>query len=380
MDLAQRRSLFPVCQDHIYFNHAAVSPIATPTRQAMEAALAEQNESGSVAWQRWIAALDRTRASLARLIGASVEEIGFTKNTSAGLGLVAQGLDWRRGDRVVTFVCEFPANLYPWLALRDRGVEVDLLPEAALADLDQIRCACRGARLLSISFVQYLSGFRADVEAIGQICHETGTLLMVDAIQGLGAFPLNVKQCKIHFLAADGHKWLTGPEGAGFAFVDESVLDQLTPREIGWLSVANWEDFTAAAQASAVAGSLMWQAGARRFECGTYNTAGLIGLGTAVDLLLEIGVEATAQHILDLGDKLRSGLKFYKCHIAGENYGLAHRSGITSFRHPTFSAEELVSRLLGDKIVCAARNGHVRIAPHLYNAPAEIAKFLECLA
>lgn len=380
MDLARRRSLFPVCQNYIYFNHAAVSPLATPARRAMETTLAELNESGAFEWQRWIAALDRTRASLARLVGASSAEIAFAKNTSAGLGLVAHGLDWRPGDRVVTFECEFPANLYPWLALRDRGVQVDLLPEADLADLDRVRKACRSARLLSISFVQYLSGFRADLAAIGQICHETGTLLLVDAIQGLGAFPLNVKQCQIHFLAADGHKWLTGPEGAGFAFIDESVLDQLTPREVGWLSVSNWEDFTAPVHAASTPGPLPWHADARRFECGTYNTVGLIGLGAAVDLLLEIGVDAIAQHVLDLGDSLIKGLQSYEYNIVGGNFVRHHRSGITSFRHPRHTAEELVKRLLTHKIVCAARNGCVRIAPHLYNSPAEVASFLAHLS
>src|SRR6185312_10216733 len=144
--------------------------------------------------------------------------------------------------------------------------------------------------------VQYLTGFRADLAAIGSICRETGTLFVVDGIQGLGAFPLNVKRCGIHALAADGHKWLTGPEGAGFLFVDDAVLDQITPREVGWLSVAPWEDYTAARRAAANPAPLEWRPGAARFESGSLNTAGLVGLGAAVELLLSVGVEAVAAH------------------------------------------------------------------------------------
>ncbi|MGH9483121.1 MAG: aminotransferase class V-fold PLP-dependent enzyme, partial [Terriglobales bacterium] len=227
-----------MAQSCVYFNHAAASPLATTTRKAMERVLAELNQSGPpLDWQAWLTALDRTRHALARLIGAQARDIAFTKNTSEGLCSVAQGLEWARGDRVVSFECEFPANLYPWLALRPRGVELELLPPAALSDLDRLRQALRGARLLSVSFVQYLSGFRADLEAIGELCHEAGALFVVDAIQGLGAFPVDVRRAGIHALAADGHKWLTGPEGAGFLYVSPELLDQLTPAEVGWLSV-----------------------------------------------------------------------------------------------------------------------------------------------
>ncbi|MGH9520049.1 MAG: aminotransferase class V-fold PLP-dependent enzyme, partial [Terriglobales bacterium] len=229
------RPLFPVAATCAYLNHAAVSPLATPTRRAMEELLATSCGPGVRDWRARFARLEEIRALLARLVGAAPAEIAFTKNTTEALSIVAQGLDWRPGDRVVSFESEFPANLYPWLALRPRGVTVELLPEAAILDLDRLRRACRSVRLLSLSFVQYLSGLRADLAAIGAICRETGTLFVVDGIQGLGAFPIDVKACGIHALANGAQKWLMAPEGAGFLFLDQAVLEQFQPREVGWL-------------------------------------------------------------------------------------------------------------------------------------------------
>lgn len=377
--LQRLRSYFPLSQRLAYFNHAAVSPIATPTREAMQELLADVNEFGALHWQAWIAALDRARSTLARLVGASPAEIAFTKNTSEGLATIARGLAWQPGDRVVSFAGEFPANLYPWLALRPQGVRVELLPQAALLDFEALRRACRGARVLSVSFVQYLSGFRADLAAIGQICRETRTLFVVDAIQGLGAFPLDAKRCGIHALAADGHKWLTGPEGAGLLFVDAVVVDQITPPEVGWLSVAAWEDFSAPQAAASSPAPLAWRPGAARFECGTLNTVGIIGLAAAVELLLSVGIETIAEHILALGQQLAQGLRQQGCELLNLSDDAASRSGITSFRHPRMDANAVVAQLEAQGILCASRGGWVRCAPHLYNTPAEVARLLEAV-
>ena len=380
MNLAEARTCFPIVQQRIYCNNAAIAPLATPTRQAMEQVLAQLSEFGPPTnWQEWVGALGRVRSTLARLVGASPAEIAFTKNTSEGLATLAQGIDWRPGDHIVAFDCEFPANLYPWLALRSRGVVVDLLPAAALTDLEQIRRACRGARLLSISFVQYVSGFRADLGAIGAICRETGTWFLVDAIQGLGAFPVDVKRAGIHALAADGHKWLTAPEGAAFLFVDEALLPHLTPTEVGWLSVAAWDDITAS-QRAAAAGSLTWRPGAARFECGTLNYVGLIGLGAAVELLLSVGIEAIAAHLLGLGDRLLAGLRQQGCELLLLADAPQHRSGITSFRHPAHATDRIVARLEAAHIVCSNRDGWVRCSPHLYNSPEEMDRLLASLS
>ncbi|MFI5269561.1 MAG: aminotransferase class V-fold PLP-dependent enzyme, partial [Chloroflexota bacterium] len=259
-----------------------------------------------------------------------------------------------------------------------RGVQVELLPEAALVDLDLLRSACRGAKLLSLSFVQFLSGFRADLEAIGGICRETGTWLVVDAIQGLGAFPVSVERAGIHALAADGHKWLTGPEGAGLLYVAPELLDQMHPPEIGWLSVAAWDDVTASQQA-AVAGDVRWRAGAARLECGTLNTIGILGLDAAVALLQEVSIPAISHHLQELGAQLRLGLQAHGCQVLSLSDHDQSRSGITSFRCPGRSADAVVADLVHAGIICSNRNGWIRCSPHLFNTAAEIEALLAIL-
>jgi len=376
MRLDEARLLFPVSRRWTYFNHAAVSPLATPTRQAMERLLAELNTDGAQHWREWISALEAARATLGLLVGAPPSAIALTKNTSEGLALVAQGLDWHAGDRIVTFECEFPANLYPWLALRARGVQVELLPEAALGDLDRIRAACRGARMLSVSFVQYLGGFRSDLDALGAICREAGALFVVDGIQGLGAFPVQVERSGIHLLAADGHKWLTGPEGAAFTYLAPELMAQLTPHEVGWTSVENWDDFSQLDRAARQSGPLQWRAGAARFECGTLNTVGTLGLGAAVELLRAVGIETIAAHLLSLGARLGDGLRARGAELYRDADPAERRSGITSFRLPGARADDVVAQLEACKIQCASRQGWVRCSPHLYNTTDEVDRLL----
>lgn len=373
------RPLFPVAATCAYLNHAAVSPLATPTRRAMDELLAANCGPAVRDWRARFARLEQIRATLARLVGAAPCEIAFTKNTSEALSIVANGLDWRPGDRVVTFECEFPANLYPWLALRPRGVKVELLPEAALLDLDRLRRACRSARLLSLSFVQYLSGLRADLAAIGAICRESGTLLVVDGIQGLGAFPIDVKRCGIHALANGSQKWLMAPEGAGFLFLDQAVLGQFQPREVGWCSVADWENFDGAAQPARDGSDLVWQPGAPRFECGMPNSLGLYGLGASVELLLSVGLDAIADHVLALGDHLTVALRSRGYEVLRPSEAPERRSAINSFRPKRQSPAQLVAQLESAGVICTYRGEYVRIAPHLYNNHEDLDRLLAAL-
>lgn len=375
----ETRSLFPVAETCAYLNHAAVSPLATPTRRAMEDLLAALNGKNARDWQARFTRLEEIRALVARFVGASPAEIAFTKNTSEGLAIVAEGLDWRPGDRVVSFDCEFPANLYPWLALRPRGVQVELLPQAAICDLDRLRTACRSARLLAISFVQYLSGLRADLRAIGAICRETDTVLVVDGIQGLGAFPLDVKACGIHALAAGSHKWLMGPEGAGLLFLDQDFLSQVQPREVGWLSVAAWDDFDAALVPARDQAALSWRTDASRYECGMRNSLGIYGLGASIEILKSVGTEAIADHILALGDHLARGLRSRGYDLLLPSERPEHRSGINSFRPRRQSAGELVTQLEAVGVICAQRGEYVRVAPHVYNNIEDVDRLLSLL-
>ncbi|MGH9486139.1 MAG: aminotransferase class V-fold PLP-dependent enzyme [Terriglobales bacterium] len=380
MQISQIREEFPIAQHYTYLNHAAIAPLARSTLAAIDAHLADQAGHGALHFFDWLAQLDGVRATLGRLIHAPAGDIAFAKNTTEGLSWIAQGLRWRAGERIVSFECEFPANLLPWLALRPQGVKVELLPPGALLDLEQVRQACRGARVLAISFVQYLNGFRAPLEQIGAICRETATLLVVDGIQGLGAFPLDVQRCGIHALACGSHKWLTGPEGAGFLYISPELLDHLTPPEAGWLSIENWADFDAAGRIASTGAPLTWRAGAARFECGMLNSPGLLGLGAAVELLLAPGAEAVATHVAGLSLRLAEALRNRGCKLALLSDAPQHRSGIVSFQHPREDSLTITQRLEQAAIMCSQRGPWVRVAPHVYNTAEEIDRLLAALS
>src|SRR3984893_13132315 len=222
---------FPVRDHLIYLNHAGVTPLCQAAAEAMKGLADDAFHFGSFHYDGWLATYDGLRSAAATLIGGSHEDVAIVKNTSEGIATIAMGFDWRPGDKIVAFEEEFPANYYPWKRLEATGVKVEWL--SVFDPLEKIDAACQGARLLAISFVQYLSGYRADLSAIGEICHRRGCFFFVDAIQGLGAFPLEVENSRIDALAADGHKWLLGPEGCGVLYVRHERQDEIEPAEFG---------------------------------------------------------------------------------------------------------------------------------------------------
>src|SRR5215471_600435 len=233
---------FPVRENLIYLNHAAVAPLPRRCADALKHLADDSLHYGSLHYDEWLATYQSLRVAAARLMNAHPSEIALVKNTSEGIATVAMGIDWRPGDRVVGFREEFPANLYPWKRLESKGVEVTWL---SIDDpLDRIDEATRGARLLAISFVNFLSGYRAPVQAIGEICRRNHCIYLVDAIQGLGVFPLDVEACHIDALAADGHKWLLGPEGCGVLYIRRELQDRVDPVEFGWTNVAKYFDYS----------------------------------------------------------------------------------------------------------------------------------------
>jgi selenocysteine lyase/cysteine desulfurase len=332
--------------------------------------LDDVQRNGAEHWQRWVQVYGAVRHSLARLLNAEPDEIALIKNTSAGVSAFANGLEWAPGDEVVSIEGEFPANFYAWKALEKRGVVLRLVqPEEGRVSLESISKELSArTRVVAVSFVQYVSGFRLDLEKLGQVCATHGCLLFVDAIQGLGAFPLDVKTANIAGLAADGHKWMLGPEGSGLLYVNRQVIEKVTPTEIGWTTVRHWSDFSSR--------DLTWRDGARRFECGTLNTVGIHGLGAAVDLLLEVGIPTIAERVLDLTERLRSGLVAQGHSVFGP-HARHEASGIVSFVPRQGTADRLLEWLLAHRVQAAARGGMVRVAPHFYNTEEEIDRVLE---
>lgn len=364
----QFASQFPVRERLIYLNHAAVAPLCKPAAEAMKHLADDCLQFGSLHYDQWLAAYEGVRLAAARLIGADRSEIALVKNTSEGIATVAIGLDWRPGDRIVAFREEFPANYYPWKLLEAQGVAVTWL--SVEDPLDRIDEACRGARLLSISFVQFLSGYRAPIQAIGEICRHNRCIYLVDAIQGLGAFPIDVRTWGIDALAADGHKWLLGPEGCGILYINQNLMSQVKPVEFGWTNVAGYNDYGSR--------DMALRADAGRYECGTLNTIGCFGLRAAIEFLLEVKVGAIAPVVQNLGDRIAAGVEAKGYEVMG-NRTPETGAGIVSFRKANFEDKEIVRRLRAAGISAAPRAGWVRTSPHFYISPSDIDHMLEVL-
>jgi len=303
MDWQKWRTLFPVTERYIYLNHAAVSPISCRTQAAMNAFLAHTTHYGFENFEPWFDQIESCRGLAARLIGASTDEIAFTKNTTQGLILAANGIQWQDGDNVIITEAEFPANVYPWWNLKDLGLETRMVAEKDKRILlDDIEAAIDDkTRAVSISHVEFASGFRNDLHQIGEICQTKNLWFVVDAIQSLGVLDLDVKACQIDILVADGHKWLLAPEGAAIFYCNLQKLDLLRNTNVGWASVINESDFLTL--------NLTQKPNAGRFEEGSYNTVGLCGLQASLSLLLEIGLAKIEQRVLDLTSHLISHLE-----------------------------------------------------------------------
>ena len=359
---------FPVRRNLVYLNHASVAPLCRPAAEAMQKLAADALEFGSLHYDRWLAAYEGLRVAAARLIGAHRNEIAIVKNTSEGISTVATGLDWRSGDKVVAFREEFPSNLYPWQQLERQGVRIAWL--SCFDPLDRIEEACRGARLLAISFVQYLSGYRANLEAIGEVCHRNGCIFFVDAIQGLGAFPVDVRRARIGALAADGHKWLLSGEGCGILFVSQELQDSIRPVEFGWTTVAGYSDYASRDR------SLRRDAG--RYECGTLSTIGCFGLRASIEFLLEVGLGEISPVVQNLADLVAESVQAKGYEVLGVRTSTTG-AGIVAFRKPGLESAAIVRQLQDAGILAAPRQGWVRVSPHFYISPDEIGRLIEVL-
>ena len=374
MNWARTRSFFPVTREIAYLDHAGVAPISTRVEEKLARFAGEASRRGALRYDDFYdAEIERVRGRAAQLLGARPEEVAFVKNTTEGLGLVAVGLDWRRGDQVVTCDLEYPSNVYPWWSLRQRGIETVMLRgrdgRLPFEAVEQA-LSSRRVRLLALSSVEFGSGARNDLEALGKLCRERGVLFCVDAIQSLGCLPLDVERCGIDFLAADGHKWLLSVEGCGVFYCSRRVLDLVTPRIVGWRSVADNRDFDRY--------HLDLQPGAGRFEEGTPNTAGIFALGAAIDLLLELGIDAIGRRVLELTERLVEGLTRRGARLLSPR-GPREASGIVSFRVGDEPPARSVERLREQGVLVVERRGGVRASPHFYNDETDLERLLEAL-
>jgi cysteine desulfurase / selenocysteine lyase len=384
--LSDLRAAFPVAARWIYFNHAAVAPVALPVEQAVAEFLREGREHGSAGFAGWLARREAARAAAAKLLGAQTSEVAFTTCTSQGLITVAEGLRLRPGDEIVCLQDDFPANRIPWWRQVRRGariVEVPrdaagrITPEAVLARVGPL------TRLVAVSSVLYDRGFRLDLPALGAALAARNaaaaaegrgaceTLLCVDAIQSLGALPLDVEQCRIDFLSADSHKWLLGLEGIGLFYCRASRLEELDGPLVSWWSYAQpFAPWTPAAKL---------QPDARRFEYSVLPVAELYGFDAALRLLAAAGLPAVERRVLELTDRLGAGLLARGWELLSPRERAAERSGIVTARHPSRPAREVLERLVAAGVQLTERGGGVRFSPHGWNTAEEVDRLLERL-
>jgi selenocysteine lyase/cysteine desulfurase len=354
----------------IYLNHASISPLSRPVRVQLETYLDQRFITPIENYLPFLPILQATRERLATLLHTGPDRIAFCANTSAGLNLLATGLNWQPGDRIILNQLEFPANVYPFLNSQRLGVEIDWVqPRGHYLDLEDFaQLLSPRTRVVSISHVQFLTGQRINIPALAALCQAHGALLCVDGIQSLGATDLDVTQ-GVDFLACGSHKWMMGLEGMGFVYISEALQAQLTPAFAGWLSVTddwNMLDY-----------QLCFKPDARRFETGTLNFPSIASLNASLEVFAEVGFPAISAHILNLSAQLIAGCQSLKLDVVTPLSASEHL-GIITVRHP--EAERIYQELLQKNIRASVReHEYLRFSPHLYNSSEEIAIALKTL-
>lgn len=368
------RAHFPHTEHQTYLNHAAVSPMSRPVRDAIDAYVAERHGADPSAlienFDAFQSVMGETKERAAEVLGTDPERIEFVPNTSTGHNVLARGLDWQEGDRIAVPDGAFPANVYPFLNLKEQGVEVDFVPtnEGAYT-VDDVKQTLRPeTQLLSVSWVHFLSGYRADLEALGALCESHDVIFCVDAIQGLGALQIDVEAAGIDFLATGGHKWLMAAQGAGLLYCDEMLQNRLRP-PTGWLhGPVDWEHLDNY--------DLTFHDDARRFRTGTLNSVGVAALHAALSLYLDAGPAWCEERVLNLSTTLADELTAR----GFPRYGTddpARTSGIITVA-PN-APEALFDHLKERGITGAVRNRKLRFAPTYYNDESDLRAVLDAI-
>lgn len=366
------RRQMPIVQRWAYLDHAAVSPLPEPTRAALVNWAEDATLQGDTSWPNWSRHIEEVRLLAANLVGTLPAEIALLHNTTEGINLVAEGLPWRPGDNVVTLADEFPSNQYPWMNLASKGVETRRVPTSGgTVSFDGLVQACdRRTRVLAISWVSYSSGWRNDLDRLAELAHSRGALLLVDAIQALGVVPLDVRQTPVDFLAADGHKWLLGPEGAGIFFLRGELLDRLRPMGVGWHSVEHAHDYDRI--------ELVLKPSAARYEGGSQNMAGFTALGASLRLLGRFGTAAICRRIFEVTDLACQRLAAIGARIRSDR-SPQHKSGIVVFDLPGRDPKVVRAKCLSQGVVLSCRAHGLRISPHAYNDASDVDRLIEAI-
>lgn len=365
------RADFPMLSEYTFFNSAGMTPLPVPTRDAITAHVSDLTARSYLGMPEWKITIDDARKLAAQITGAAVEEIAFIRNTSDGVSLVASGYRWKPGDEVIINDLEFPSNVYPWLNLQQRGVVVKTVKsENGRVTVDAIaREVTDKTRIVAISTVQFSTGYRADLAAIGQLAKDKGFLFFVDAIQSLGLIPMDVKAYGIDFLSCGGHKWLCATEGIGIFYCDKNRLDTLDVTRAGWHTVVNCYDFSTI--------DFRIKNNAERFEEGTPNLAGIYGLRESLKLVMAHGVERNMEQAFALNERLCDGLRSKGMTIVSPRDTAAESSGIVIFTTGDKDKNSaLMERFRAEKVLLIDRGAGIRAATHFFNNIDDVEKML----
>lgn len=368
----------PVAERWAYLDHSAVAPLPRVAAETLAEFARQAASDGDLHWPQWESATQSLRRGLAEWIGASPAEIGLIPNTTFGINVIAEGLDWRPGDNVVIPAGEFPSNRFPWLNQRDLGVEVREIPQPeGPLDVQGLAAAMDDrTRVLAFSWVAYDSGVRADVEELTQIAHKRGAIVLLDAIQGMGVLPINVGHTRVDCLTADGHKWMLGPEGAGVMYLAPSLLDRLRCRTVGWGSVRESHNFTSA--------PFELKQAAARYEGGSANMCGLLAFHASLQLFWRVqetfGAAAIEDRVVALAEQLAAQLRGAGAAtrypwVEGD-VPQSQKSGIVNFTVPDVPPAEVRKAALEAGCVVSCRGAGTRASIHAYNDESDIERLV----
>lgn len=372
MDINTIREYFPYLKKgKIYFNHATTAPVSVPLIRELNKVLTGKSESNIDNYPEFLSVVDDTKSKLALLINAQPDRIGFLDNTSNGINILAQGIPWRKGDRVLLNNVEFPANVYPFLNLRDQGVEIDFVKakNGIVTAEDIINMIKPETKLVAVSFVQFLSGYRIDLKKLGSVCKEKNIILSVDGIQGLGAVRLDIQNFNIDFISSGTQKWMLGLKGFGFIYVSKKLQEDIKPKYVGWLAVKNAWDF--------LNYKLELKESADALQGGTLNSLGIYALNTSLKIFEEFGHENVEKKILENTTYCLTELDKIGINAVLKEIERSNLAGIVSFKHN--QAQRIFEELKKNNIDCSVREGMIRLSPHFYNTSRDIDKVINAI-
>ena len=372
MDIQKARSLFPYLKTgKVYFGHASTAPLSTYVSDRLKEYIHVRSETKIDDYSAVLKSIENVKNGLAEMINSTPDRIAFTDNTNNGINMLAQSVVWKQNDRIILNDIEFPANVYPFMNLKQLGVEIDFVKShnGSVSAEDIINAITPATKLISVSQVQFLTGYRIDLELLGKVCKEKGIIFSVDAIQGLGAVRLDVQKSNIDFISCGTQKWLLGLQGLAFIYLSQKLQESMRPSQPGWLSVEDaWNllDYKLDIKETADA-----------FQPGTMNYPAIHVMDASLKLFKEFGLDKIENRIIDNSVYFISRLKEIGITPYLADVDRKYLSGIVSFVHP--SADKIFHELLHNNIISSLRDNVIRFAHHFYNTKEDIDKAITVL-